>query len=61
MAGHMGDEQVTVRSLDVVRIDTDKNLLIIKGVVPGPKNGLLFIREARRLNKQKARLAKAAS
>ena len=61
MAGHMGAEQVTVRSLDVVRVDTDKNLLIIKGVVPGPKNGLLFIREARRLNKRKARLAKAAS
>jgi large subunit ribosomal protein L3 len=61
MAGHMGDEVVTARSLDVIRIDNDKNLLIIKGVVPGPNDGLLFIREARRLNKRKARLAKAAS
>ncbi len=61
MAGHMGDEQVTVRSLEVVRVDAENNHLIIKGVVPGPADGLLFIREARRLNKRKARLAKAAS
>ena len=59
MAGHMGDEKVTVRSLKVVGIDKDKNLLLIKGPVPGPKQGLIFIREAKRLYKGKAKLAAA--
>lgn len=59
MAGHMGDEQVTARSLDVVAIDPERNLLLVKGPVPGNKRGLLFIRDAKRLNRMKARLAKA--
>ncbi|MEO0514003.1 MAG: 50S ribosomal protein L3 [Planctomycetota bacterium] len=59
MAGHMGAENVTVRSLKVVGIDKDKNLLLVKGPVPGPKNGLIFIREAKRLYKGKAKLAAA--
>ncbi len=59
MAGHMGDETVTVRSLDVVAIDPEKNLLLVKGPVPGPNRGRLFIREAVRLNRRKGRLAKA--
>ncbi|MEM1099774.1 MAG: 50S ribosomal protein L3 [Planctomycetota bacterium] len=59
MAGHMGSEKVTVRSLKVVGIDKDKNLLLIKGPVPGPKQGLIFIREAKRLYKGKAKLAAA--
>ncbi|MHC5005068.1 MAG: 50S ribosomal protein L3, partial [Planctomycetota bacterium] len=57
MAAHMGDDRVTVRSLDVVSIDPDRNLLLVKGPVPGPNRGLLFIREAKRLNRQKARAA----
>ncbi|MEM9883918.1 MAG: 50S ribosomal protein L3 [Planctomycetota bacterium] len=60
MAGHMGAERVTVRSLKVIGIDKDKNLLLIKGPVPGPKQGLIFIREAKRLYKGKAKLAAAA-
>ena len=60
MAGHMGDERVTVRSLDVIGLDKDKNLLLVKGPVPGPKQGLLEIRPARRLRKGKAELAKAS-
>jgi large subunit ribosomal protein L3 len=59
MAGHMGDERVTVRSLDVVSIDPERNLLLVKGPVPGPNRGLLFIRESKRLHRRKARLAKA--
>ena len=60
MAGHMGSERVTVRSLAVVGIDKDKNLLLIQGPVPGARNGLLKIREATRLYKRKANLAKAS-
>ncbi len=59
MAGHMGDERVTVRNLDVVSIDPERNLLLVKGPVPGPNRGLLYVRTATRLNRQKARFAKA--
>lgn len=59
MAGHMGDATVTVRSLDIVKIDPDENLILVKGPVPGSNRGLVFIREARRLNRSKAALAKA--
>jgi large subunit ribosomal protein L3 len=54
MAGQMGNERVTVRSLPVIGIDKDRNLLLVKGPVPGPKQGLLMIREAKRLYKRKA-------
>lgn len=46
MPGHMGDETVTVRNLEVIRTDAEQNLLILKGAVPGGKNGLLTIRLA---------------
>jgi len=57
MAGRMGGERVTVRSLPVVAIDKEKNLLLVKGPVPGAKQGLLMIREATRLFKSKAQNA----
>ena len=60
MSGQMGNERVTVRSLDVVKIDKDKNLILVKGPVPGPNQGLLEIRAAKRLYKSKAELAKAS-
>ncbi|NLJ58782.1 MAG: 50S ribosomal protein L3 [Tissierellia bacterium] len=44
--GHMGNEKVTVLNLEVVRVDTDKNIILLKGAVPGPKKGLIKIREA---------------
>lgn len=47
MAGRMGDERVTVRHLKVVKADPDRNLLLVKGAVPGAKNGLLEIRKSR--------------
>jgi large subunit ribosomal protein L3 len=56
MSGHMGDERVTVRSLDVVSIDAEKNLLVVKGAVPGASDGYLFIRTPTRLYKRKARI-----
>ncbi|MDD5190048.1 MAG: 50S ribosomal protein L3 [Dehalococcoidales bacterium] len=43
MAGHLGDEQVTVRKLKVYQADVAKNLLIVKGALPGANNGLLII------------------
>ena len=46
MAGHMGDERVTVKNLTVVRIDAEQNLMLIKGAVPGGKNALVAIRMA---------------
>lgn len=46
MAGHMGNEKVTVRRLRVVKADLDRNLLLVRGAVPGAKNGLLEIRKS---------------
>ncbi len=55
MGGRMGNERVTMRNLDVIAVDPEKNLLMVKGPVPGANHGLLFIREAIRLNRSKAR------
>jgi large subunit ribosomal protein L3 len=46
MAGHMGDSRVTVQNLEVVSVDTERNLLLVKGSVPGPNKGLVLIRKA---------------
>ena len=48
MAGHMGNARVTVRHLKVVEADADRNLLFLKGAVPGAQNSLLIIRRSRR-------------
>lgn len=48
MAGHMGAARVTVSNLRVVKVDAERNLLLVRGAVPGAKNGLLFIRAARK-------------
>ena len=45
MPGHMGCKKITVQNLEVVRVDADNNLLLIKGSVPGPKKSLVTIRE----------------
>jgi len=44
MPGHYGVERVTVLNLEIVKIDTERNLLLIKGAVPGPNDGLLLVR-----------------
>ena len=46
MAGHMGHERVTVQNLTVMRVDAERNLLLVKGSVPGPNNGILLVRRA---------------
>ena len=48
MAGHMGDERVTVKNLAVVRIDAEHNVILVKGAVPGANNGLVMIRDAKK-------------
>ena len=59
MAGQMGAKRVTVRSLDIIAIDSQRNLLMLKGPVPGPNHGILFIRDSKRLNRSKTRKAAA--
>lgn len=46
MAGHMGDEKVTVQNLEVVRVDVDNNVILVKGAVPGPKKSLIVLKES---------------
>ena len=50
MAGHMGHERVTTQNLEVIQVDTERNLLLIKGAVPGAKNGRVAIRPAVKLH-----------
>ena len=45
MAGHMGNKKVTVQNLEIIKVDTENNLLLVKGAVPGPKKSLVTIKE----------------
>jgi large subunit ribosomal protein L3 len=47
MAGHMGAERVTVKKLRVMRVDPERNLILVRGAVPGARNGLLLVRKAK--------------
>lgn len=51
LAGHMGAERVTIQNLEVVKVDVEKNLILIKGAVPGPKKGLVVIKKAIKVNR----------
>ena len=51
MAGRMGGKQVTVQNLEVVKVDMERNLLVVKGSVPGPRNGVIVIRKAVKASK----------
>ena len=44
LAGHMGVEQVTIQNLDVVKVDAERNLIAVRGAVPGPRGGIVFIK-----------------
>ena len=46
MAGQWGNEQVTIQNLSVVKIDAEKNLIAVKGAVPGAKGGIVFVRDS---------------
>lgn len=48
MAGQMGHAQVTVRNLEVIEVDTEDNVLMVKGAVPGPNGGYVIVRRAKR-------------
>ncbi len=43
-AGHMGAEQVTVQNLDVVKVDSELNMIVVRGAVPGPKGGIVYLK-----------------
>jgi len=47
-AGHMGTQRVTVRNLEVVEVDADDNVLMVKGAIPGPNGGYVIVRRAKR-------------
>jgi len=47
MGGHMGDDRVTVKKLKIVRVDAERNLILVKGAVPGARNGLLLVQKAK--------------
>lgn len=47
-AGHMGHQQVTVRNLEVVEVDAEDNVILVKGAVPGPNGGYVVVRRAKR-------------
>jgi len=44
----MGDEQVTVRNLEIIEVDAEDNVLVVKGAVPGPNGGYVVVRRAKR-------------
>ena len=46
LPGHMGSERVTVQNLDIVKVDAENNLIAIRGAVPGPKNGFVYITDS---------------
>jgi large subunit ribosomal protein L3 len=46
-AGHMGTDRVTVRNLEVIKVDAEENLMMVKGPVPGPTGGYLIIQKAK--------------
>jgi large subunit ribosomal protein L3 len=58
MAGHMGDEQVTEECLEIIRVDSDRNLLLVKGAIPGSKNGFVKVRLSDKKDKVNAGISK---
>lgn len=61
MAGHMGAERVTVRSLDVIKVDPEQGIILVKGAVPGPNTGTVMVRNAVRLSRSKSKKLAEAS
>ena len=49
-AGHMGVDQVTVQNLDVVQVDPELNMLVIRGAIPGPKGGLVYVKSTAKIS-----------
>jgi large subunit ribosomal protein L3 len=57
MPGHMGNKRITCRSIEIINIDTDRNLLVVKGAIPGANQGMVIIQQAKRLNRKKTAAA----
>ena len=53
MSGHLGDETVTVQNLDIIRVDAERSLLLVKGAIPGSKNGHVVVRHAVKVKAKK--------
>jgi len=51
MPGHMGSKRITIQNLQVVRVDADKNLILVRGAVPGPRKALVTIKETSKVSK----------
>ena len=51
MPGHMGHVQVTIQNLEIVRVDAEQNLILVKGAVPGPKKCLVTVKETVKVEK----------
>ena len=51
MPGHLGAEQVTVLNLDVVKVDAEMNLIAVRGAVPGPKGGIVYLKNTVKNNR----------
>ncbi|SMN13408.1 LSU ribosomal protein L3p (L3e) [Bathymodiolus heckerae thiotrophic gill symbiont] len=58
MAGHMGNEQVTEECLEIIRVDSDRNLLLVKGAIPGSKSGFIKVILSAKKNKVNADISK---
>ncbi len=52
-AGHMGAEQVTVMNLDIVKVDPELNMIAVRGAIPGPKGGIVYVRNTAKHNRIK--------
>ena len=52
-AGQMGNEQVTIENLEIVKVDAELNMIVIRGAIPGPKGGLVYIRNTVKTHKEK--------
>ena len=61
MPGHMGAEQVTVQNLDVVKVDAELNLIAVCGAIPGPKGGIVVLKNTVKNNKVKTAAAAGIS
>ena len=58
MAGHMGDEQVTEECLEVIKVDSVRNLLLVKGAIPGSNNGFVKVSLSHKKDKSNAQVSK---
>jgi len=51
LPGHMGVQKITIQNLEIIKVDMDKNVLLVKGSVPGPKGAILKIKSSVKMSK----------